>query len=62
MTVLESRIPDGKKIEGRLKKIDISLAENWKETQSVDRELKHAIEQMDQLEQNLGLQQGQPAL
>eukprot|EP00975_Prorocentrum_lima_P024170 5085405-Prorocentrum_lima.AAC.1 len=53
MTLLESKIPDGKEIEERLKKIDMSLAENKKDTRNVSRELRHAVEQLDQLEQNL---------
>eukprot|EP00975_Prorocentrum_lima_P011263 2392293-Prorocentrum_lima.AAC.1 len=60
MTVLESTIPSGRKIEGRLKELDKSLLEIKKEVQGVDKGLKFAVEQMDQLEQNLGLQHDQP--
>eukprot|EP00975_Prorocentrum_lima_P037738 7938930-Prorocentrum_lima.AAC.1 len=61
MVRLESKVPDGKKIDGRLKKIEASLVENRNEVKAVDRGLEYAVEQMDQLEQNLGLQHILPA-
>eukprot|EP00975_Prorocentrum_lima_P044680 9360092-Prorocentrum_lima.AAC.1 len=53
MTMLDSKIPDVKEIEERLTNIDISLAGNKKDTRNVNRELKIAVEQLDQLGQNL---------
>eukprot|EP00975_Prorocentrum_lima_P057176 11994613-Prorocentrum_lima.AAC.1 len=60
MTMLESTIPNGEKIERILKQLDTSLLEIKKDVQGVDRGLKYAVEQMDQLEQNLGIQRNQP--
>eukprot|EP00975_Prorocentrum_lima_P020551 4324797-Prorocentrum_lima.AAC.1 len=59
--MLDSKIPDVMGIEERLKNIDTSLAENRKDTRNVIRELKLAVEQLDQLGQNLEFHPGQPA-
>eukprot|EP00975_Prorocentrum_lima_P044834 9390509-Prorocentrum_lima.AAC.1 len=60
LAIVDSKIPDVQEIEERLKKVDISLEENRKTTKKVKGELRAAVEQLDQLGQNLEDHPDQP--
>eukprot|EP00975_Prorocentrum_lima_P060889 12768725-Prorocentrum_lima.AAC.1 len=61
MTALGGTIPNGQEIEGRLAELDECLLETNRSVQGMDRGLKYVIEQVDPLEQDLGVQHTQPA-
>eukprot|EP00975_Prorocentrum_lima_P066019 12906840-Prorocentrum_lima.AAC.1 len=64
MTTLEGTIPNGRDIEERLMELDGSILETTKRVQGLDRRLSFVVDQVDQLEENLGQpvpDRGQPA-
>eukprot|EP00975_Prorocentrum_lima_P046171 9656958-Prorocentrum_lima.AAC.1 len=60
MTALEGTLPNGREIEGRLMELDGSMLEIHNNVQGLDRGLSYVVAQVDQLEQNLGVQHNQP--